>query len=185
MTHQIAKLVAERAGVRFVVTPRPQLGCGDMINDIRSPKLIQGIEIEALTQYPDDRGYFAELFRFGQPGIAGIINQVRAIRFRFPSPPPTLGSLRRYTITFNKPTCGHRSPGCFRFFSVTCGSPHLLAGNSTRCLQAASGPGNCVSRRAWHTVIRWWERNRVRWSTPPTGSIILKTRAESPLMILT
>ena len=70
MTVQATKLVAERAGIRLVVVGHPQAGWGATITDLRSPQLIQGVELEALTQFPDDRGSFAELFRFGEPGIA-------------------------------------------------------------------------------------------------------------------
>ena len=70
MTSQGPRLVAERAGVRLVIPARAQPGCGDIITNPRSPQLIQGVEVEALTQFPDERGCFAELFRFGEPGIA-------------------------------------------------------------------------------------------------------------------
>jgi len=70
MTSQGPRLVAERAGVRLVIPARAQPGCGDIITNPHSPQLIPGVEVEALTQFPDERGCFAELFRFGEPGIA-------------------------------------------------------------------------------------------------------------------
>ena len=69
MTVQTTKLVAERAGIRLVVG-HPQAGWGAIITELRSPQLVQGVKLEALTQFPDDRGSSAELFRFGEPGIA-------------------------------------------------------------------------------------------------------------------
>ena len=63
------RLVAEREGRRFVIVPRPQTGIGDVITDPRSARLIPGVEVEPLVQWPDDRGSFAELFRFGTTGI--------------------------------------------------------------------------------------------------------------------
>ena len=69
MTTSNSRLVAERDGQRFVVVPHSKPGCGDIITHFQSPQLIQGVEIEPLTQYPDERGMFAELFRFGHPGI--------------------------------------------------------------------------------------------------------------------
>ncbi len=63
------RLIAERLGLRLVVVARPQPGCGDIISDPKSNRLIQGVEIEAIAQYPDERGCFSELFRFGEPGI--------------------------------------------------------------------------------------------------------------------
>jgi dTDP-4-dehydrorhamnose 3,5-epimerase len=70
MTFETPKLVAERGGVRLVIAAHPRPGCGDLIADPQSPRLIQGVEVEALKQSPDDRGSFAELFRFGEPGVA-------------------------------------------------------------------------------------------------------------------
>jgi len=70
MTTQVHKLVAERDGVRLVIVPRPEPGCGDLIAKPGSERLIHGVEIEPLTQFPDDRGCFAELFRLGASGIA-------------------------------------------------------------------------------------------------------------------
>jgi dTDP-4-dehydrorhamnose 3,5-epimerase len=63
-------LVAERAGQRLVIVPHPKPGIGDVIADPGSPGLIPGVEAEPLVQWPDDRGSFAELFRFGSQGIA-------------------------------------------------------------------------------------------------------------------
>lgn len=63
------RLIGERAGLRLVLPQRQESGIGDLITDPQSPRLIAGVEIEHMVQWPDDRGYFAELFRFGAPGI--------------------------------------------------------------------------------------------------------------------
>jgi dTDP-4-dehydrorhamnose 3,5-epimerase len=41
-----------------------------MITSPNSKGIIQGIEVETMVQWPDDRGCFSELFRFGSAGIA-------------------------------------------------------------------------------------------------------------------
>jgi dTDP-4-dehydrorhamnose 3,5-epimerase len=41
-------------------------GIGDLITSPNSKSLIDGVAIQALALWPDDRGYFAEVFRFGQ-----------------------------------------------------------------------------------------------------------------------
>lgn len=64
------RVVAERQGRRFVVVPNSKPGIGDVITDPRSTRLIPGVEVEPLVQWPDDRGNFAELFRFGSAGLA-------------------------------------------------------------------------------------------------------------------
>ena len=64
------RLVAERHNMRLVIVPHPEPNIGDVIADSKSKRLISGVEVEPLVQYPDDRGSFAELFRFGETNIA-------------------------------------------------------------------------------------------------------------------
>ena len=82
MNSQNVRLVAERAGTRLVIVGRPQLGCGDVITNPRSPQLIAGVEIGPMTQFPDDRGCFAELFRFGEPGLARDFDPAKGSRIQ-------------------------------------------------------------------------------------------------------
>ncbi len=49
---------------------RSQRDIGKVIAQDGADGLIAGVEIEPATLLPDDRGFFAELFRFGEPGIA-------------------------------------------------------------------------------------------------------------------
>lgn len=49
---------------------RAEHDIGRVIVKLEGEGLIAGVEIEPATLFPDDRGFFAELFRFGQPGIA-------------------------------------------------------------------------------------------------------------------
>ena len=64
------RLIAERQGQRLVIVPHPQPGIGDVIVDPGSVRLLPGVEVEPFVSWPDDRGSFGELFRFGAPGIA-------------------------------------------------------------------------------------------------------------------
>jgi dTDP-4-dehydrorhamnose 3,5-epimerase len=48
------------------VTPTCEKGIGQIITRPDSGDLIDGIRIHPLALYPDDRGYFLELARFGQ-----------------------------------------------------------------------------------------------------------------------
>ena len=70
MNAQSSRLVAERDGTRLVITNQAKPSCGNFITTPQAPQLIQGIEIEPIVQFPDDRGSFGELFRFGEPGLA-------------------------------------------------------------------------------------------------------------------
>jgi dTDP-4-dehydrorhamnose 3,5-epimerase len=62
--------MAERHGQRLVIVPHPKPSIGDVITDPNSPRMIPGVEVEPFVQWPDDRGSFGELFRFGSQGIA-------------------------------------------------------------------------------------------------------------------
>lgn len=64
------RVIGERAGLRLAVPHREDGGVGDLITAPQSSRLIAGVEIEPLVQWPDDRGCFAEIFRFGSHGIA-------------------------------------------------------------------------------------------------------------------
>ncbi len=64
------RLIEERAGVRLSAPRREGGGVGGVITAPQSSQLIAGVEIEPYVQWPDDRGSFAEIFRFGAPGIA-------------------------------------------------------------------------------------------------------------------
>ena len=47
-------------------------GIGDVILAPDSPKLIAGVAVEPFPLWPDDRGYFFEMARFGQGQMAGF-----------------------------------------------------------------------------------------------------------------
>lgn len=64
------RLIGERAGLRLVIPNREDGGVGDLITTPQDSRLIAGVEIEPFVQFPDDRGCFAEIFRFGSSGIA-------------------------------------------------------------------------------------------------------------------
>lgn len=54
---------------RLAVLTRPRREIGEVILRPDDPRLIAGIEIEVAAVWPDDRGFFTELFRFGNPGF--------------------------------------------------------------------------------------------------------------------
>ncbi len=61
--------VARSAALNLVL-PECEKGIGSLILKRDSPQLIDGVRIEAVTLWPDDRGYFMEVQRLGQ-GLAG------------------------------------------------------------------------------------------------------------------
>jgi dTDP-4-dehydrorhamnose 3,5-epimerase len=57
------------AGIAELELPRNEKGLGDLILAPNSPKLIEGVKIQPVAIWPDDRGYFLEIQRMRQ-GIA-------------------------------------------------------------------------------------------------------------------
>jgi dTDP-4-dehydrorhamnose 3,5-epimerase len=58
-----------RNGIEMAIARRTAKTLGNIIAKPNSPDLIEGIRIEPLQIYPDDRGFFCELARLGQ-GLA-------------------------------------------------------------------------------------------------------------------
>jgi len=65
---QIVPLVT-RNGIEMGIAPRTAKTFCKVIAKINSPDLIEGVQIEPLAVYPDDRGFFTELARLGK-GLA-------------------------------------------------------------------------------------------------------------------
>lgn len=51
---------------------RNDKGIGRVILSPASPDLIDGVRLDPATLYPDDRGYFMEIARFGQKLVSGF-----------------------------------------------------------------------------------------------------------------
>ena len=57
------------AGALELVLPQCEKGLGNVIGTVDSPDLIAGVQLAQLAVFPDDRGYFMEVQRFGR-GLA-------------------------------------------------------------------------------------------------------------------
>jgi dTDP-4-dehydrorhamnose 3,5-epimerase len=58
-----------RNGIEMAIARRTRKTLGKIIAKVNSPDLIEGVQIESLKVYPDDRGFFCELARLGN-GLA-------------------------------------------------------------------------------------------------------------------
>jgi dTDP-4-dehydrorhamnose 3,5-epimerase len=56
-------------GIEMAIARRTGKTLGKIIAKLNSPELIEGVQIESLKVYPDDRGFFCELARLGN-GLA-------------------------------------------------------------------------------------------------------------------
>lgn len=64
MTDTLNSLPDSKVRLEF---PQCAPGIGHTILSLDSPHLIDGVKLEASTLWPDDRGYFLEVLRVGQP----------------------------------------------------------------------------------------------------------------------
>jgi dTDP-4-dehydrorhamnose 3,5-epimerase len=64
-----------------LILPVCEKGVGEIIGQINSPRLIDGVRLAPLSVFPDDRGYFLEVQRLGQglaKGFPAVSTQVSA-----------------------------------------------------------------------------------------------------------
>ena len=62
---EAGRSLGERHGLRLAVRPRPACDTGKLIPHPESAGLIQGVRLERVQLWPDDRGYFLEVMRQG------------------------------------------------------------------------------------------------------------------------
>jgi dTDP-4-dehydrorhamnose 3,5-epimerase len=73
-----------RNGIEMAILRRTEKTLGNIVAKPDSADLIDGVQIEPLQIYPDDRGYFTELARLGK-GLAGgmVPDDTRKIQISF------------------------------------------------------------------------------------------------------
>src|SRR6202795_888845 len=62
-----------RNGIEMAILRRDVKTLGKIISKPNSPELIDGVQIEPLQIYPDDRGFFTELARLGKGLAANMV----------------------------------------------------------------------------------------------------------------
>ena len=73
-----------RNGIELAILRRTERTLGKIISRPNSPELIDGVQIEPLQVYPDDRGYFTELARLGKGLAAKMVpDDIRKIQMSF------------------------------------------------------------------------------------------------------
>jgi dTDP-4-dehydrorhamnose 3,5-epimerase len=55
-----------------IALPQCEKGLGKIITTVGSADLIEGVRIQSLPPWPDDRGYFLEVLRVGQGLVSGF-----------------------------------------------------------------------------------------------------------------
>ena len=68
-------LIGEGNDLRLALLKRSARNIGDVILSPDSPNLIAGVSVEVGAIYPDDRGYFTELFRVGASALTHSLRE--------------------------------------------------------------------------------------------------------------
>lgn len=112
---EILLAIGERNGLHLGLVKKAMKDIAIVIQKLEGPDLIAGVEIETGLVHPDDRGFFAELFRLGDSpltkGLAGHITREASAAVYLPG---ILKALHYHLTT------GHLSARCFKWFCVTC-----------------------------------------------------------------
>ena len=90
--------------------PECALGIGAVILKADSPELIEGVRIQPVSIYADDRGYFLEVQRMGQ----GLAAAFPAASTQVAAALNFAGAIKAFTFTFIKPIAGRRRKACCR-----------------------------------------------------------------------
>jgi dTDP-4-dehydrorhamnose 3,5-epimerase len=70
-----------RNGIEMAIARRTTKTLGKIIGKLNSPDLIEGVQIESLNVYQDDRGFFCELARLGTGLAAKMVpNEQRKVQ---------------------------------------------------------------------------------------------------------
>ena len=65
--------LGSKNGIELAIRARTEKTLGKIIAKTDSPDLIEGVRVEPLQLYPDDRGFFTELARLGKGLASGMV----------------------------------------------------------------------------------------------------------------
>ena len=93
-----------------LLLPQCDKGLGKIITSLESPDLIAGVRLAALSIFPDDRGYFLEVQRFGR-GLAAdfpaVSSQV-SVALNYP------GTIKAFHYHLHQTDCWTPAKGLFQ-----------------------------------------------------------------------
>ena len=100
--------IASIEGLELAYPECPK-GIGSVIGSPASADLIEGVRIDPLTLWPDDRGYFLEVQRMGR-GLAALPPETTQTSTAFNYPE----TIKAFHFHLRKPIAGHRRWACCR-----------------------------------------------------------------------
>jgi dTDP-4-dehydrorhamnose 3,5-epimerase len=117
--------VAERHGASLAILARGKKSLGSVIINPESNDLIQGVRIELLRVFADDRGFFSELARLGAPGLAENMVPVGDSRIQVSATLTYPGTIKAIHYHFEQADLWAPVQGMFQVFlyDMRCNSP--------------------------------------------------------------
>lgn len=135
--------IAASGGLELVYPDCPQ-GIGSLIASPSSPDLIEGVRIEPLALWPDDRGYFLEVQRTGRGLVAHFPPETTQISTAFNYP----GTIKAFHYHLHQTDCWTPAQGMFqvalvdlRLGSATFGARNTIYAGALRPWQILIPPG--------------------------------------------
>ena len=122
-----ARMVAS-SGALELVLPECAKGIGAVIASPASADLIEGVRVEPLTLYPDDRGYFLEVQRIGRGLAAGFPPETTQTSTAFNYP----GAIKAFHYHLHQTDCWTPAMGMLQvaLVDLRVGSPTFGARNT-------------------------------------------------------
>ena len=124
--------------------PECSKGIGSLIGSPASPELIAGVAIQPLALYPDDRGYFVEIQRFGQGLAARFPAETSQVSAALNYP----GTIKAFHFHLHQTDCWTPVNGMFqvvlvdlRIGSATFGQRNTIYAGALRPWQILIPPG--------------------------------------------
>jgi len=124
---QVHEPIASSGSLELAYPACPK-GIGSLITSPSSPDMIQGVRIEPISLYPDDRGYFLEVQRMGRGLAAHFPAETTQTSTAFNYP----GTIKAFHFHLHQTDCWTPAMGMFQVVLVDLrqGSPTFGARNT-------------------------------------------------------
>src|SRR5215467_12975414 len=103
------RIVASSASLELIL-PECEKGIGRVISALNSPDLISGVKLAAFSVFPDDRGYFLEVQRFGQGLASEFPASTSQVSFAMNYP----GTIKAFHYHLQQTDCWTPAKGLFQ-----------------------------------------------------------------------
>lgn len=146
-----------------VQTPQCQPGLGALITSPESPRLIEGVRAAPSALWPDDRGWFQEVFRFGQGLVRSFAAETTQVSAAVSNP----GIIKAFHYHLHQTDCWAPACGLFQvsLIDLRPDSPTFGAKNTMYIGE----------QRPWHVLIPPGVAHGYKVVSPSAGVLVYAT----------